>query len=633
MKKLRKWLGFMVAVLAIVMSSGSAFALADDPAIQDPVGDLDGPGKGVAGDNNLTQTQEIVEGELKDFDYYQKQINRHIVEMKLESCPVDQILRASQKTQKSKSIVVKYYEIGQRPIKTTLSEAITSTSDGVGHSIKPLNNTVFDHMDTIIFPGVFGYKEGGVERETLKPLMVRVVGQDVYQYPIVIAVNGKKNASKGNCWDLPDIPEGAVMLRLGRAAAEKDVETASYYDLPEASEQYCQRFIMQAEESIIERMSAKTLDWDFSKQERIAMDDMRDGMERSGLFGIQSKTIYGKMGATYTTGGIYWKAGKDISLGHWAPKMEINADGKLVPVTVDTGETQVVEEVVTVPVKDSANHYLYTATIQEADSQGHLLFIGLVSTEETEVYQDGTDWKISHDAQSGADTTVTIDAGTTPVAKTATAEVYKDGTDWKISHDAQSGADDVVTIAEGTEPEEKTTTETIEKVVPVVKTVYEYVISEEELHDFVRLSIQDAGNGSRTKLLFVDNLIYRALSNLKSKRRIIMQTEENYRKWGLDFESFSSMGNKILIYRHDAFNYMGMSGCAFLLDPRYLEKWVFGDWSRREYDLTKLFIRHSHAVVMEEFSCWTLYFPNAHARVYRPDFDPDLGLTDELEAA
>lgn len=512
MKKFRKWLGFMIAVAAVILGSGSAFAMADDPAITSPVGNLDGgPGVGVAGDNNLTQSQEIMEQQLHDFDFYVTQINKHIVQMKLESCPIDQILRAASKTQKSKSIVVKYYEIGQRPIKTTLNEAVTATSDGVSHTVKPLNNSVFDFMDTIIFPEVMGYKDDG-SRETLKPLMVRVVGRDQQNYPVVIAVNGPANAQQGNHWDLPSIPKGATMLRLGRAAGEKDVETASYYELPEPSTQYCQRFIMQAEESIIERMSAKALDWDFSKQERIAMDDMRDGMERSGLFGIRSLTRYGRNGNVYTTGGIYWLAGKDIQLGSWIPKTVLGSDGN--------------EHVVTVDVPD---------------------------------------------------------------------------------------------------PEDESKT--------ITKTVYEYVITEEQLHDFVRLAIQDAGNGSRTKLLFVDNLIYRAFSNLKSKRRIITQTESNYQNWGLDFESFSSMGTKVLIYRHDSFNYMGMSGCAFMLDPRYLEKWVFGNWERHEYDLKKLFLRNSNAVVMEEFSCWTLYFPNAHARVFRPDFDPDLGVTDELELA
>lgn len=577
MKKFKKWFGFMLATLALILSGGTCFAMADDPAIQSPVGDLDGgPGAGVAGDNNQTQTQEIVEGQFHDFDYYVTQINKHIVEMKLESCPVDQILRAASKSQKTVSIWVKYYEIGQRPIKSVLSEAITATTNGTANPVKPENNSAFDQDDTIIFPEIMGYQEDGTTRETLKPLMVRVVARDLQNYPLVIAVNGKKNAGQNNRWDLPDIPQGATMLRLGRAAAEKDVETASYYTLPEPSEQYCQRFIMQCEESIIERMSAKTLDWDFSKQERIAMDDMRDGMERSGLFGIKSKTIYGKKGATYTTGGIYWLAGKDISLGHWAPKTEIGPDGLPVPVQVATGDVTI--ETVTVPVQDSAGHNLYTGKVSDVD---------------TDVYKDGDDWKLSHDAATDPDTVVQIDADTTPVAQTTEEQ----------------------------------------REVPVMATVYEYVISEEELNEFVRIAIRDAGNGSRTKLLFVDDLIYKAFSNLKSKRRIITQTETNYKNWGLDFESFSSMGTKVLIYRHDAFNYMGMSGCAFLLDPRYLEKWVFGEWARQEYDLKKLFIRNANAVVMEEFSCWTLYYPNAHARVFRPDFDTDLGVTDELEAA
>ena len=520
MKRFKKWLGFMVAIVAMIFSGGTAFAVADDPAITSPVGGLEGgPGVGVAGDNNRTQSQAIMEGELQDFDYYQKQINKHIVEMKLESCPIDQILRSASKTNKSSDIRVQYYQIGQRPIMTTLETAISATNSGNATAIDPVNNSCFDSMDTIIFPEIMGYDDDGATRSTLKPLMVRVVGrQDATLNPIVIAVNGKKNSGKGNRWDLPDIPAGAKMLRLGRAAGEKDVETASYYQLPEASIQFCQRYIMQAEESVIERMSQKVVDWDFSKQERVAMDDMRDGIERSGLFGIKSVGRYGNNGNVYTTGGIYWEAGKDLQLGHWQPKMEIGPDGT--------------KQAVTVQVENPD---------YDPDTEGSEEFL--------------------------------------------------------------------------------------------TKTVYEYVISEKELTNFINQAIHNAGNGSRTKLLFVDNLIYMALSNLKSERRLIMQTENNYQNWHLDFESFTSMGTKILIYRHDAFNYMGMSGCAFLLDPRYLEKWVFGDWSRKEYDLKDLFIRNSNAVVMEEFSCWTLYFPNAHARVSRPDFDESLGVTDELEEA
>lgn len=553
MKRFKKWFGFMVAIVAMIASSGTAFAIADDPAITSPVGDLNGgPGVGVAGGKTRTEAQAIVEGDgIKDFDYYQKQINKHIIEMKLESCPIDQILRSSTKTNKSSDIVVKYYQIGQRPIMTTLKTGIEATNTGTATVLDPLNNTCFDSMDTIIFPDIQGYESDGVTRDTLKPLMVRVVGRDQYNKPLVIAVNGKKYGT-ANRWDLPAIPAGAIMLRLGRAAGEKDVETASYYNLPDPSEQYCQRFIMQAEESVIERMSQKVVDWDFSKQERVAMDDMRDGIERSGLFGIKSVGRYGTNGNVYTTGGIFWEAGKDLQLGHWQPKMELDNNGQSRAVAV---------------------------SVQDKDDDGHLLYTCKVSTTDTVVY--------------------TTDGGTT----------------WKNA----AGS----TVVPDATPEEKM----------VNKTVYEYVISEKELTAFINAAIQNAGNGSRTKLLFVDNLIYMALSNLKATRRIITQTESNYQNWHLDFESFSSMGTKILIYRHDSFNYMGMSGCAFLLDPRYLEKWVFGNWERKEYDLKDLFIRNSNAVVMEEFSCWTLYFPNAHARVSRPDFDPSLGITDETEVA
>ena len=166
MKQFRQWLGFVLATVCMIFGGGGMYAMADDPALTDPVGNLDGSGTGVAGANTLTGSEGIQEGK-KDFDYYVKEINKRICEMKLESCPIDQILRSATRTNHSKSIVVKFYQIGQRPIKTTINEAISATSDGGAHSIVPVNNSVFDSMDTILFPGVMGYKDDGVTRETL----------------------------------------------------------------------------------------------------------------------------------------------------------------------------------------------------------------------------------------------------------------------------------------------------------------------------------------------------------------------------------------------------------------------------------------------------------------------------------
>ena len=242
---------------------------------------------------------------------------------------------------------------------------------------------------------------------------------------------------------------------------------------------------------------------------------MRYGQERSGLFGVKSMSNGGeKVGLTYTMGGIYWEAGKDLQIGHWAVKKDENGE--------------IVKAKVKVP---------------------------------------------------------------------------------------KPGASDGETVEQE-------------------KTVYEYVISEKELSAFIAAVLKGAGNSSRTKLLFVDNLIYQAFANLRSNKRIITQTEKDYQGWKLDFEKFESMGTKILIYRHDAFNSWGMDGRAFLLDARYLDKYVFGVWSRNEFNAKDLLIRNTAGVVMEEYSCWVLTFPDAHARVARPVFTGD-GVTDEqiLEAA
>lgn len=570
MKKFKIWFGFMATMVAMVLCGGGAYAVAataplandpDNPTLENRVDEIPGGGKVTSGPDDRggqwhEDSREIAEGMNKDFDYYQKQINKRICEMKLESCPIDQILRSADRSRHADSMIIKYYRVGQRPVYTTLATAVSATNNGLGNEITPVNPKCFDNMDTILFPSVKGKKADGSD-DPYHPLMVRVVGRTATGTPIVIAINGTPNVSAGNSYDLPAIPAGAVMLRLGRAAGERDVKTGSYYTMPAPSEQYCQRYIMQVEQSKIEQMLKTVVDWDFIKQERIAVDDMRGGIERSGLFGIKGRISWSESGEIYTTGGIYWEAGKDLEFGHWEKKMTTDANGDKVPVTT---------------------------SVQDSDANGHLLYNATVTTGGTAatvvVYKDGTTWKSAADG-----TTVTPDSGTEPAAKMVT------------------------------------------------KTVYEYVVDQKEFTRFVNAVIQDAGNGSRTKIFFVDNLIYQALANIKSDNRVILQSEANYRNWNLDFESFSSMGTKILIYRHDAFNYMKMDGMGFCLDPRYLEKWVFGDWDRKEYDLRNLFVRNSDAVVMTEYSAWTLQFPNAHARVSRPAFDIDGGITDEVQAA
>ena len=518
MKKFKKWFGFMMAMLVMILSGGSSYAMAETPPTiangagagaggGGATGPLDGPGGGGAGPKWQGGSQEMQEN-MDNWDYYLAYVNPTVVEMKLESTPIDQILRASKRMTRVDGIRIEYYSIGQRPIKTKLTAKLAKTTNGGSVKLSVDNPTVFGVGDIIMINSCLGYADNGTDRSTMIPLQLRVTEVDNDGNPTCYALNGKKNNSRGNR-DIPeDLEIGTVVMRLGRAAGEKEVETGSYFSMPDKSFQYCQRFIMQVEESLIDRMSKTQVRWDFTRQEKMAMDDMRQGQELSGLFGYRSMSNGGKdVGIVYTMGGIFWEAGKDLQIGHWQPKK--NENGELIKVKVKVPKSEAPEE-----------------------------------TEEVE------------------------------------------------------------------------------------KQVYEYVISEKELTQFIAAILKGAGNSSRTKLLFVDNLIYQAFANLRSNKRIITQTEKDYQGWKLDFEKFESMGTKILIYRHDAFNNWGMDGRAFCLDARYLDKYVFGTWTRHEFNARDLLIRNTAGVVMEEYSCWVLTFPDAHARVSRPTFTAD-GVTDE----
>lgn len=498
MKKIKSMFSFMLSVLVLFITAavGSGFSSAADALDGNAVEELNGGGKGGDGAMSVTQTEQI-----QDAEWYVKQLNKTIVEMKFTGTPIDQILRAAT-FNKSDSIVVKYYSVGQRPLTATLKTQFTEMTNETPKALELENSQILGAMDTLLVMNsdgnlIKGYKPGTTEQDPEHPLMIRVhaISSETNQ-PLVYAVNGKKS-SNNNPFIIPQLEVGTIFLRMGRAAAEKDVSTGSYYTLPSPDEQYCQRFIMQVEQTIYDRFSKKEVDWTFTRIERMAMEDMRIGMEASGLFGIKSKHAFNQQGNIYTCEGIWYRAGKDLTLGHY--------------------------EIAT-------------------DSNGNKL-------------DDGENY------------------------------------------------------------------------------IQQYVITEPELVDFVGEIIEGAGNGSRTKLVFVDNIIYAALCKIKTTTRTrIFEPEKNFNNWGLDFQSFECMGTKLMFYRHDLFNAWGFNGRAFVLDPEYLDKWVFQNWERNEYDLKKLFISNSNAVTMQEFSCWTLAFPDAHARVSIPDEPEPIPVPDQVGA-
>lgn len=311
MRKLQKMFSFMlsVAIMFVLGATASGFSMAADVTEGNAVNDLGEGGKVVAGASSVTANSKI-----QDTEWYLKEINKTIVEMKFTGTPIDQILRTAS-FNKSSSIVVKYYSVGQRPLRATLKVGVEAMTTETPKAIELEDNTVVGAMDTLLVlrkDGSFvpGYVNGVEDPE--HPLMLRVHAiNSETNLPLVYAVNGKVSGT-GNPFLIPALEAGTVFLRMGRAAAEKDVQTGRYYQLPSPTEQFCQRFIMQVEQTVYDRFSKTEVDWSFTRVERMAMEDMRIGMEASGLFGVKSQHAFNSQGNIYTCEGIWYRAGKDL---------------------------------------------------------------------------------------------------------------------------------------------------------------------------------------------------------------------------------------------------------------------------------------------------------------------------------
>ena len=244
----------------------------------------------------------------------QSEIDTRIVKIRPMSTPVDQISRYKG-ARKSGSMTVEYYSVDVKPTKTTLQKAYTEPLEDdatVNHcriKLNTVNNDIFETSETILVQGVKGYDETGLKVSDAD-LVLYILSKDGETGEVLVnAVNGKTIGAIQGC--IPSIPAGTTLIRMGRAATELDVQTAQFGVLPVKSENYCQIFKMQIEQSTLQKIANKEVEWDFSDQEEAAIYDMRLGMEKTFMFGVKQR-LYDikKKEMVSLTGGIWWQAGK-----------------------------------------------------------------------------------------------------------------------------------------------------------------------------------------------------------------------------------------------------------------------------------------------------------------------------------
>ena len=226
------------------------------------------------------------------------------------------------------------------------SDAVTAMSSGASTKLPVSDPNMFTLDDTIRVVGVKGVTnpDTGQAYEKDDPntpdLVLCVCGKDATtNMPTVYAVNGAMDSSSKQPIWVPAIPKSTVLVRMGKACGELDVQTGRFNNIPMPETQYCQNFMIQIEQSTFDKIAKKEVNWSFSDIEEDGIYDMRLAMENTYLFGVKNRikhvTKDGMM--TWFTGGLWWMAGKDIEVGEWDAEKEcaVISDDNLVDITKD----------------------------------------------------------------------------------------------------------------------------------------------------------------------------------------------------------------------------------------------------------------------------------------------------------
>ena len=315
--------GLLLAILAIVTGAAGGVCMAETVAVNPPFGST--PPTAAIGTNpeggasvaNSPGGMTMTTGMEAVAELYMSDVDKRITKMRPMASPIDQISRHATAL-KAEAMEIKFYSTSTRPIKTTLVAAIARQSAGTTVVLSPEDANMFTEDDTIRVVGQKGYIDGDEAKPSDEDLVLHVAGvDDTTGNPVVYAVNGLKDTGGQTTW-VPAIPVDRVLIRMGKACAEIDIQTAKFHNIPTPEIQYCQNFMMQVEQSTFDKITLKEVDWTFSDIEEDGIYDMRVGQECSYLFGAKKVIKHPrKKNNTWFTGGIWWMAGRDITIGTW----------------------------------------------------------------------------------------------------------------------------------------------------------------------------------------------------------------------------------------------------------------------------------------------------------------------------
>lgn len=246
------------------------------------------------------------------------EIDKRVVKVRPMATPVDQISRMVG-ARNAKSMVVEYYSVDSKGV-SARSKSITASEDDdvegmTTYLLKTDNDNIFSVTETILVPSIAGKDATGKDAGSLQLYVLDKT--DAGLKVVMLNAAGKEVTIAAG------MTANTRLVRMGRAAAELDVQTPQFEAMPKKSSNYCQIFKAQIEQSTFAKLSAKEVGWGFNDQEEVAIMDMRMGMEKNFLFGAKARiTDPKKMDEVLFTQGIWNQCGSQETLDVYNLQME-----------------------------------------------------------------------------------------------------------------------------------------------------------------------------------------------------------------------------------------------------------------------------------------------------------------------
>jgi len=290
---------------------------------------------GIAGTpTNKTVTTVDAEGQ----GILAEDISQVVGKLSPDRYPLDTIMRHPQmRKEKAENQVHKFFQRSSKPF----SDEIDNTASGDGSAASTpaklytyasgngvqifwikvkqpklwrKHDTMLMHNLTILDTHLVGVIAG--ETDVISESIAFYV-EDVdldYSAIKVRPVSGIKKQSTDTAFVMPDFAATQLLVRMGQAKSEMAFSTDPIAIIPESSEQYCQNFMAQIEQSTFEALTKKKIAYGIKDQERDTLEAFKGEIELSCLFGRKFVKVDGN-DRTYFTGGIVWDIPNTLNYG------------------------------------------------------------------------------------------------------------------------------------------------------------------------------------------------------------------------------------------------------------------------------------------------------------------------------